>query len=284
MYNINSYEYTSYDRIVVIGDIHGDLKRFKNILINAKIINNNLEWIAVPSNTIVIQMGDQIDSLNRSNEIKEWEKIKDIEMLYFTNSLDNLAKIRGGRLLSLIGNHELMNILGNFSYVSDNSNYMNRHNGFKPNGELSNILANRPLVVKINDLLFCHAGIKRNHIDILLKYNKDISYINELWNKFVLLNKVKIEDKEIFDNIILDSSDGILWTRDINENELEYVLNNNKCSYMFIGHNTVDKVTLYKNKLWLTDTGISRAYGKENYQYIDISNNNISIKEINDNI
>ncbi len=161
MYNINSYEYTSYDRIVVIGDIHGDLKRFKNILINAKIINNNLEWIAVPFNTIVIQMGDQIDSLNRSNEIKDWEKIKDIEMLYFTNSLDNLAKIKGGRLLSLIGNHELMNILGNFSYVSQNSNYINRHNGFKPNGELSNILANRPLVVKINDLLFCHAGIKK---------------------------------------------------------------------------------------------------------------------------
>ena len=30
------------NRLVIIGDIHGDIKRFKNILLDAKIINNNI--------------------------------------------------------------------------------------------------------------------------------------------------------------------------------------------------------------------------------------------------
>jgi len=74
------YEYQQPDRLVIIGDIHGDIKRFKNILIDAKIINANIEWIAEPKNTIVIQMGDQIDSLNRTTD-NDWEVIEDIEMI-----------------------------------------------------------------------------------------------------------------------------------------------------------------------------------------------------------
>jgi len=114
------YEYPNPDRLVIIGDIHGDIKRFKNILIDANIINNNIEWIAEPPNTIVIQMGDQIDSLNRTED-NDWEVIEDIEMLKFTDLLDKIAKIKGGTVISLIGNHEFMNILGNYSYVSDKS-------------------------------------------------------------------------------------------------------------------------------------------------------------------
>ena len=63
------YEYPNCDRLVIIGDIHGDIKRLKNILIDAKVINNNIEWIAEPKNTIVVQMGDQVDSLNRDDYI-----------------------------------------------------------------------------------------------------------------------------------------------------------------------------------------------------------------------
>ena len=42
------------DRIIIIGDVHGDIKRFKDILIKSEIINTNLEWIAEPPNTYII--------------------------------------------------------------------------------------------------------------------------------------------------------------------------------------------------------------------------------------
>ena len=264
----------NYSKLIIIGDIHGDLKRLKNILINEKILNNNLQWIS--HNIIVVQLGDQIDSLNRKNDIDDWELLKDIEVLKFTNILSNISKSKNSMFISINGNHELMNVLGNFSYVSSNSLYPNRHNNFQKNGIFCNILAYRPLVLRINDLLFCHALIKKKHIDILEKYDKDIFYINKLWQNFILLNKINNEDKEIFDKIILDN-DGVVWSRNFDTKEdTAYVLEKLNSTYMFVGHNTVENINLYNN-IWLSDNGISRAYGKNNFQYIKIENNNINI-------
>jgi hypothetical protein len=277
------YEYPNPDRLVIIGDIHGDIKRFKNILIDANIINNNIEWIAEPPNTIVIQMGDQIDSLNRTED-NDWEVIEDIEMLKFTDLLDKIAKIKGGTVISLIGNHEFMNILGNYSYVSDKSianNEKRRRELFKPNGQLSIILSKRPIIVKIGGLLFCHAGLKISHLFLLNKYKKKVSYLNELWSSYALTNKLgNPEDAEIFGKIILED-DGILWTRNLDTgDELNIMLNSLSCSYMFVGHNVVDGIKFINNNLWYTDTGISRAFGNKCYQYIDIINNNVNIKTL----
>lgn len=278
---IFEYEYNS--RIVIIGDIHGDIRRFKDILIDAKIINKNIEWIAEPSNTIVVQMGDQVDSINRDPQLDNWEVLPDVEMIYFTNMLHKIAQSKGGRVISLIGNHELMNIIGNYSYVSstslNNSNYK-RQELFKPGGTLSAILSQRPLIVKIGPLLFCHAGLTLEHLDILDKYNKDISYINTIWKNFIKNNAILIEDKEIFENIILDSN-GILWTRDLNnKDDLVKLRDRLGCTYMFVGHTVVERVKLINDFVWYTDTGISRAFGNNSYQYIDIIDNQINIKEV----
>ena len=277
------YEYPQPERLVVIGDIHGDIKRFKNILIDAKIINENIEWIAEPKNTIVIQMGDQIDSLNRTTDV-DWEVIEDIEMITFTNILDKLAIAKGGRLISIIGNHEFMNTLGNYSYVSNNSignNEKRRRELFKPGGQISSILGNRPVVVKIGNMLFCHAGLKISHLIILNIYKKDIGYVNKLWRKFAITNNISgTEDSDIFSRIIL-SDDGILWTRDLdNPEDMEIMLRSIGCKYMFIGHNVVDGIKFVNNLLFYTDTGISRAFGNSSYQYIDIVNFNVSIKTV----
>jgi hypothetical protein len=274
------YEYPHTKRIVVIGDIHGDIKRFKKILNDAKIINDDLEWIAEPSETIVVQVGDQIDSMNRV-PTTDWEILDDTNMLYFTDSLDNIAKVKGGSVISLIGNHELMNVLGNFSFVSPKSNFPMRHKYFMPTGVLSSILAKRPIVLKIGELFFCHAGIKKQHLDVLDSHNKGINYINEVWRQFVLTGKVLIEDKPIFEDIILNQHNGILWTRTIDtEDDAAYVMKKIGCEYIFIGHNPVEKVKLLNQRLWLTDTGISRAFGEKSYQYIDINDYSILVKTI----
>lgn len=279
----SNFNFETRDRIIVIGDIHGDIKRFKNILIDAKVINNNLEWIAIPQDTMVIQVGDQIDSANRTPEENNWEVIDDISMIHFTNSLDNIAKTKGGRVISLIGNHELMNAMGNFSYVSKNSNHQNRMRYFMPSGSLSPILGKRPIILKIGQLLFCHAGIKKHHLETVEKYNKDIFYVNDVWKNYILYNKILPSDKEIF-NKLLEHDDGILWTRDQDDpTDLEYTLSKLGCLFVFVGHSTGYQIHLMHNKIWFTDNGISRAYGCDNdYQYIDIANKQISVKTVKD--
>jgi len=274
---INDLNYAN--RMIVIGDVHGDIKRFKEILINSKVINNNFEWIAEPPETIIVQLGDQIDSLNR-NTNENWEVLNDYEMIYFTEHLNNIARVKGGYCISLIGNHELMNIIGDFSYVSKNSTNDMRKDLFKPQGSLALILAKRPLIIKIKDLLFCHAKLDINHLQILKKYNKDIYYINYIWKNYLENNKINVEDKEILDKIILGSQ-GILWNRNINNaNETAELFKELKVSYMFLGHTALDHILLYDKQIWYCDTGLSRSFGTDKYQYLDIVNNTINVKTI----
>ena len=49
---------------------------------------------------------------------------------------------------------------------------------------------------------------------------------------------------------------------------------------MFVGHTVVERVKLINDFVWYTDTGISRAFGNNSYQYIDIIDNQINIKEV----
>lgn len=277
------YEQPAAKRIVIIGDVHGDMKRFKNILSDAQIINDHLEWIANPPETIVVQLGDQIDSANRYPDAPDWEVLEDINMLYFTHSLNNIAKAKGGKIISLIGNHELMNIIGNFSYVSPKSNFPSRNKYFEPKGTLSNILAHRPIVLKIGQLFFCHAGIRKHHLDILDAAGKDISYLNDLWYQFMSTARIDIKDKDIFDKVILDPTEGILWTRNVDDDsESDYVLQKIGCKYVFIGHTPVERVQIFKDRLWYVDTCISRAFGGASYQYVDINDYTISVKTLSD--
>jgi len=203
-------------------------------------------------------------------------------MIYFTEHLDNIARVKGGRCISLIGNHELMNVIGDFSYVSPFNQEEIRTNLFKPQGSIALLLAKRPLVVKIKDLLFCHAKMNIRHLEILKKYDKDIFYLNTIWENYLKNNKIKIEDKEILDNIIIGSK-GILWNRDANDSgETVKLFNNLKVSYMFLGHTALPQVTFLDNQIWYCDTGLSRAFGTKKYQYIDINNNSINVKTINE--
>ena len=282
MYSEYIYELPSHKRIIIIGDIHGDIRRFKNILINSNIINNDLEWIADPPETIVLQLGDQIDSLNRIIDIEDWEVLKDYEMIYFTQNLNLIARSKGGYCISLIGNHELMNVIGDFSYVSNKSKSTDRINLFKPKGSLALILAKRPIVFKIGDLLFCHAKFDIEHLNILKKYNKTIFYINHIWKTFLETGSINPDDKEIFDNIILGTS-GILWNRKNNDkNNTSLLFKELHLSYMFLGHTSYDIIKLVDNQIWYCDTGISRSFGKNTYQYLDIKDKLINIQNINE--
>ena len=281
MYSECIYELPSHNRIIVIGDIHGDIRRFKNILINAKIINNNLEWIADPPETIIVQLGDQIDSLNRMTD-ENWEVLNDYEMIYFTEHLNLIARAKGGYCISLIGNHELMNVIGDFSYVSENSSDDLRKSLFKPKGSLAMILAKRPLILKIGDLLFCHAKLDIQHLNLLKTHKKNLMYINQIWKNYLENEKINIEDKVLVDDIIIGPN-GILWNRhENNKYNTELLFKELGVTYMFLGHTSYDKIIIKDNQIWYCDTGISRAFGKKNYQFLDIKNYQINIQTIID--
>lgn len=277
------------NRIIIIGDVHGDITRLLNILYHAKIFSKNLQWIAEPSDTVVVQMGDQIDSLNRNIGLAEWEIVPDIEVLLLMEKLDNIAKISGGRVLSLIGNHEIMNTIGLFNYVSQKSLELfpleDRQYEFKFGNRLSRILGNRNIILKINNYLFCHAALLPKHLDIC---NNNIHIINETTRKILRNDLVDDNEKNIFINAVL-SDDGIVWNRIYIEDNIETenlineVLQRTKCTNIFIGHNTVENIkSLYNSKVIFTDAGLSRSYGFTKLEYLEYNNNTLNVIRIDE--
>ena len=133
-------------RIIVIGDIHGDFEVALKCLILAKCIEyieppphktvssmdvffNTLNWIG--GDTFIVQLGDQIDRVRPqkwdANDISRDTAYEDegstLEIFYLFYHLNELASKYGGRVFSIIGNHEIMNVDGDFRYVSKEEFY-----------------------------------------------------------------------------------------------------------------------------------------------------------------
>jgi Icc-related predicted phosphoesterase len=93
------YAWTGVERIVAIGDLHGDYDNFVKILTGIPVVDQGLHWIA--GNTHLVQTGDIMD------RGPDAQKILDLLM-----NLEKEAETAGGRVHVLLGNHEEMNITG----------------------------------------------------------------------------------------------------------------------------------------------------------------------------
>lgn len=96
---------TSATRIVAIGDVHGNFEGFTGILQATGLIDAKQQWAG--GNTVFIQTGDIYDRGDGEH--------KALDLLM---RLEGEAKHAGGRVEPLLGNHEIVNILGDFRDVS----------------------------------------------------------------------------------------------------------------------------------------------------------------------
>ena len=86
-------------RVVAIGDIHGSLSGITGILRTAGLIDAGNKWIG--GKTALLQTGDYMD---RGEDVRA---VLDLLM-----ALEPQAKEAGGRAFALLGNHEVMNLVG----------------------------------------------------------------------------------------------------------------------------------------------------------------------------
>ena len=92
-------------RIVAVGDVHGAFDGFVSILQAAGLLDNGKQWSG--GNAILVQTGDVFD---RGDGVRN--------ALDLLMRLDDEAKRAGGRVEALVGNHEVMNLIGEFRDVS----------------------------------------------------------------------------------------------------------------------------------------------------------------------
>jgi hypothetical protein len=155
-------------RVVAIGDIHGDLDAFVGILQRARLIDPVKRWSGGQS--ILVQTGDFLDRGPNARGVMD-----------LLMSLQKDAQRRGGRVVVLMGNHEAMNIFGDLRYVSDKdyanfaddradtrkrkpdptkpAGFAERCAALGPTGLYGKWLRSLPAIARVNDSIFLHGGI-----------------------------------------------------------------------------------------------------------------------------
>ena len=93
------------ESLVAIGDVHGDFDDFVAILQHTGLIDKQNHWTG--GKTTFVQAGDLLDRGPKPREVM------DLMM-----ALEKEAGKAGGRVVSLLGNHEMMNIMGDLRYVT----------------------------------------------------------------------------------------------------------------------------------------------------------------------
>ncbi len=238
------------DRLVAIGDLHGDLDHARRALRLAGAIDEHDQWVG--GHLVVVQTGDEIDrgDDDRSilDHVEDWKR---------------QATAAGGELIALLGNHEIMNASQDFRYVTPggfaafSSLDGGRAAAFQPLGPYAAIEARRPLLVKVGDTVFVHGGILQKHVAYGLDRMNDET---DSW----------LAGKRRDPPAIVVSEDGPVWTRAYSAegeapacSELSATLAAVGARRMVVGH-TVQHGGVNSacdGGVWRIDVGLSRYFG-----------------------
>ena len=159
------------ERIVAVGDLHGDLEAARRALRLAGAIDSGDRWVG--GALVVVQTGDQLDRGDREREL-----------LGLLERLSVQARSAGGAVYVLNGNHEFMNSLGDLRYVTragfadfedvevDADAFgdvppfaRSRLAAFWPGGPYAKRLASRNVIQIVGDSLFVHGGLSPGYRD-----------------------------------------------------------------------------------------------------------------------
>lgn len=260
-------------RIIVIGDIHGDWRALKSALTVAGVTNYHNDWLG--GDTHVVQVGDLVDRAVRGGSGDERSESRIINHLI---DLKHKAQRAGGDVHLLLGNHEIMNVYGDFRYVSP-MGYTDfngkRKEQFRPGGKIAKLLAcNASTAVQIGSWVFSHAGVTPEISD---KYT--IEDVNEQIRTFLLGKKHMNRDHPIMD---------IFWHRNYTAPNSKQCtaasrgLRRWKARNMAFGHTVQNHgiSNTCNETLWKVDVGMSSAFDGKKIEVLEILDDGDTINVI----
>jgi len=250
--------FSGIENLIAISDIHGQYETFVRLLISNKVIDKNLNWIF--GNGHLVVLGDLMD---RGPKVTE--------SLWFVYQLEKKAKISGGKVHVLLGNHELMVLNNDTRYINNKYQETSKlfltsySKLFSENTILGNWLRKKPAMVKINDILFVHAGISlelvRKEISIE-KANK--LFINQITGKSwdIILNDSLLT--------FMMGDYGPVWYRGyfdlpvLHEYKIDFITNYFDVNHIVVGHTSFSNIiSIYNNKILGIDSSIKLGnYGE----------------------
>lgn len=268
------------NRIVVVGDIHGDIDAARAAFQLADAINDSDEWIG--GNLVVVQLGDLI---GRSYE--------DREVLDLIFALRRKAEAAGGQVHVLIGNHEVFGARLRVDYVDSQAypifegipgldlddsrlSHLPAHQRARgaaliSGGFYARQLAELPTVLRLGDTIYVHGGVT----PYWAKYG--IDRINEEVSQWFAGSIVEpksatgVDAGNPDDNVMMSRH----FSKDVSDEDCEMLgesLRILNATRMIVAHSVQESITPYcGEQVWAVDVGMSRFYGG-NVQILTITN------------
>jgi calcineurin-like phosphoesterase family protein len=283
--------WTGVQRIVAIGDLHGDFDHFVRLLRWSYLVDGDLHWTGGKSH--LVQMGDVMDRGDEAREI--FDLIK---------RLEKEAEDAGGRVHMILGNHEEMNLMNRSTqypgYVTPAQfkSFLSKEviaaeekraggrvrdsrweeliadpetdaakDYYRNFVELyGHWLAEHNVVIKINDTVFVHGGLTESFAA------RGLEAINNLYRSELQ----RLFRGEEFRPRILFVAAGPLWNRDLastDENQeykarVDQILKLVGAQRVVVAHTPTafrgreKDMKRYDGKVWVIDTGISSNTGR----------------------
>lgn len=247
--------WTGVERIVAIGDIHGDYEMFVKVLQSASLIDAKGDWAG--GKTHLVQTGDVLD---RGPDSKA---VMDLLM-----KLEKQAAAAGGAVHCLIGNHEAMNIYGDLRYVSPGEysaweagnpqanrqlTYEQYRAAFGPEGVYGKWIRSHNTAIKIDRTLFLHAGLGEKYASWPIdRINREV--------------REELDDLTRLHGGIVTDEEGPLWFRGLAKGDdralVDKLLRQYDVDRIVIGHTYANGAVgvRFDGKVYLIDVGISRFY------------------------
>ncbi len=251
--------YSDVSKIFVLSDIHGQYDRFVEILQGNRVIDANLDWAWGDGHLVIL--GDVLD---RGPKVTE--------CLWLIHKLEIQAEQWRGKVHYLLGNHEVMVMQGDIRYVHDKYKKvadimkMDVQKLFVAYSEFGRWLRSKHTIIKINDIMFVHAGINPH----VAYRDYDIRDINDRIRINIDSPPDKIKYSEYLN--FLFGNDGPFWYRgyfkdtktsqQIKLDDFLELIKELNVTAIVVGHTTQDFINpFFKDKLIPVDTGIK--YGNK---------------------
>ena len=334
---------TNIDRIIAIGDIHGDLDLAIEYLEVPKLIERVYEpsdhtvelwykeekvkrlykWIGI--NSIAVQVGDQVDRCRPLNDECHVpsatinDEASDVTIMLFYHDCHVVAEKVGCALYSLLGNHELLNVLGNMRYVSykgltefpsdatdlakgriEAFSVESKQKLFKDKNTLAEFMAcTRLTSIIVDGYLFVHAGIMERLINYTNKKKKtadqeSVPKINEMVKDW-LLNDSPDKEKVFIMKLLAGKFMSPFWPRIFGTLKRNLELESDECKQyvkpvlellnlkgIIVGHTPQMKYNINStcsNTVWRVDIAGSQAFDEVLFEGVKSSEERQAIQK-----
>jgi len=250
-------EYEGDFRVVAASDIHGQYDLFIKLLKINDVLDDKSQWNL--GNGHLVITGDVFD---RGPQV--------IKALWFLYDLEKQAEQAGGKVHLLLGNHEVMVLNGDLRYLNDKYVQVAKimqtkyQDLFSKGSVLGNWLRSRPVLIKVNKILFTHGGFNPK----LAQLKMPLDEINRIFKANLVKDEMDIARSGI--GKYLHRKNGLIWYRgyfrdnELSKQDISLLLNHFDVTHIVVGHTTQNKIkSVHNGKIIVIDAGMKDGqYGE----------------------